>query len=84
MAKDSEIKSLHAKEKVSMQKVAAEEGVTYQMVNNQLVMDTGGSSSAVTKAIVLSNGTKISVSGTIMKKDGSKITLTEGESFKMK
>lgn len=84
MAKDSEIKSLHAEEKKSMQKIAAEAGTTYQMVNNQLVMDTGGSSSAVTNAIVMPDGTKISVNGTIIKKDGSKFTLSEGESIKLK
>lgn len=84
IAKDTEIKNLKEKQVQVMQKVAEESGTTFELVNSQLIMETSGSTSAVTKEITLPNGTKIMSNGTITKKDGSKIKLSEGEAFKVR
>lgn len=84
IAKDAQIKDLKEMVSQESQKVAEVAGTTFEMINNQMVVETAGSTSAVTKDVLLPDGTTVMSNGTVMKKDGSKIKLTEGEAFKIR
>lgn len=82
--KDAEINKLNTQAMQDAKMKAAETSTTYMVKDGKTMVEKGGLTNAVSKDVTLSDGTKVMVNGTVMKKDGTKIKLSEGESFGVK
>lgn len=54
------------------------------MMNGKMMMIRDGKMSTMTKPMTMSNGTKMMVDGTCVKKDGTKMKMKEGDHMDMK
>ncbi len=84
IAKDKEITSLKTQGMEAQEVQMQDSEVTYYIQSGKLMMDDGASVSAVTKEASLSGGIKIMTNGTIVKPNGTRFILSEGEFFGIK
>lgn len=82
--KDAEINKLNAQAMEVEKAKTADTSTTYMIKEGKMMVEKEGLTDAVSKDVTLADGTKVMVNGTVMKKDGTKIKLSEGESFGVK
>ncbi len=79
MKKSDEVKMMKDKEEKDMMM----KSTGYVMKDGKMMIEEGGKMSAMTEDATLSNGDKVMTDGTIVKKDGTKTQLKEGQSVWM-
>lgn len=81
ISKDAEFLKLQKENKAQLTQLAANKNTSYVLQNGKMMVMIGSNLSPMTKDVTLPSGTKIMVNGTVIEKDGSKIKLSEGQSF---
>ncbi len=79
MKKNDEVKMMKEKQEKDMMM----KSTGYVMKDGKMMIEEGEKMSAMTEGVTLNNGYKVMTDGTIVKKDGTKIQLKEGQSVWM-